>query len=139
VNVVVDTPVWSLALRRKPSQLSAAQRVLIRTWEDLVRRRQAILLGPIRLELLSGVRDAAIFERLRRHLRAFDDEALAVEDYEEAARCYNLCRAAGVAGSTIDFLLCAAAIRRQAEIFTTDKDFARYAEHLPLRLFDPGD
>ncbi len=95
-----------------------------------------MLIGPIRQEILSGVRAESAFERLRDHLRAFDDEPLSFHDYEEAARCHNVCRAAGVAGSGVDFLLCAVALRRQAGIFTTDADFTRYAEHLPLSLYE---
>ena len=94
-----------------------------------------LLIGPVRQEILSGVRDDSTFDRLREHLRAFDDEPLNFDDYEEAARCHNVCRRAGVAGSSVDFLLCAVALRRHAEIFTTDVDFRRYAEHLPLSLY----
>jgi hypothetical protein len=35
----------------------------------------------------------------------------------------------------VDFLICAAALQRSLEIFTTDKDFEHYARHLPLRLY----
>ena len=85
----------------------------------------------------AGVRNAADFDRLCDHLRAFDDEPLTVKDYEEAARCFNICRSAGVAGSNVDFLLCAAAIRRHIPIFTTDVDFDLYAKRLPIRRYEP--
>jgi predicted nucleic acid-binding protein len=70
-------------------------------------------------------------------LRAFPDEPLTTEDYEEAARANNRCRRAGVAGSAIDFLLCAAALRRRWAILTTDRDFKRYSKHLTIRLHAP--
>jgi len=135
VRVLVDTPIWSLGLRRKRRQLSAGDRGLVAAWADLIRERRLLILGPIRQEILSGVRDDSTFERLRQHLRAFDDEPLTSHDYEEAARCHNVCRRAGVAGSGVDFLLCAVALTRGAAIFTTDADFTRYAEHLPLSLY----
>jgi hypothetical protein len=70
--------------------------------------------------------DQQRFEKLRNHLRAFDDPALGAEDYETAAEMHNRCRSRGVAGSAIDFLLCAVAELRQWQIFTTDREFERY-------------
>jgi predicted nucleic acid-binding protein len=132
--VLVDTPIWSLALRRKTRSLSPEQAAIVRAWEEIIRESRAVLIGSIRQEVLSGLRDTAVFDRLREHLRAFDDEPLTCEDYEEAARCFNVCRRAGITGSTVDFLLCAVAVRRRLEIFTTDADFHNYAKHLPFRL-----
>ena len=90
--------------------------------------------GVVRQELLSGVRHKAQLELLLAATRAFDDVPLTIADYEEAALCDNLCRSAGISGSTTDFLLCATAIRRQWAILTIDKDFVRYAQKLPLQL-----
>jgi predicted nucleic acid-binding protein len=49
----------------------------------------------------------------------------------------NTCRAAGVAGSAIDFLICAVTRRRGLAIFTTDRDFSRYAAAVPVKLYVP--
>ena len=87
--------------------------------------------------MLSGIRSRSQYERLRQDLRAFDDPRLTIDDYEEAALASNDCRAAGVTGSSVDFLICAVALRRNWPVFTMDKDFARYARHLPLRLHQP--
>ena len=64
-------------------------------------------MGPIRQEVLSGIRDLKAFERLRDHLASFPDEPLTSTDYERAAACFNACQARGVRGSITDFLLCA--------------------------------
>lgn len=56
-------------------------------------------------------------------------------DFEDAARAFNACRRRGVSGSAIDLLLCAVAMRRELALFTTDPDFKRYAQHLPLTLY----
>jgi predicted nucleic acid-binding protein len=48
---------------------------------------------------------------------------------------HNLYRGQGLAGSAIDFLICAVAQRREWHIFTTDCDFERYGRVLGLRLF----
>jgi hypothetical protein len=95
------------------------------------------MIGPVRQEVLSGIRSRSQYERLRQDLRAFEDPRLGVEDYEEAALASNHCRAAGVRGSAVDWLICAVALRRNWPVFTIDKDFARYARHLPLRLHQP--
>ena len=74
---------------------------------------------------------------LRDHLRAFPDVELDPGDYEEAASFFNRCRARGVQGSNTDFLICAAAARRQLGILTTDADFRHFAKLLPIRLHAP--
>jgi predicted nucleic acid-binding protein len=138
MRVLVDTPIWSMALRRKQDRLSADERRHLWEWGELTRQRRILLVGPVRQEVLSGIRDQEAFDRLRLALRAFPDEALSVEDFEEAARCGNTCRAAGISGSAVDYLICAVALRRTVSIYTTDTDFELYARHLPLRLHAPG-
>ncbi|HUY13878.1 MAG TPA: PIN domain-containing protein [Terriglobia bacterium] len=137
MTVLVDTSVWSLALRRRSRRLSGEEELVRDELAELIREGRAQMIGPVRQEVLAGIRDRSQYERLRRDLRAFDDPRLVVEDYEEAARASNECRAAGVGGSAVDFLICAVALRRNWPVFTTDKDFARYASHLPLRLHQP--
>jgi predicted nucleic acid-binding protein len=133
--VLVDTPVWSLALRRKPENLSPRERRFTASLAELIREGRVQLLGPVRQELLSGIREEAQFQKLRHYLRAFPEHPLEAEDYEEAARMSNRCRAHGIAGSAIDLLICAAAHRRGWVILTTDHDFQSYASVLPLRLY----
>jgi len=133
--VLVDTPVWSLALRRKPADLNPRERQLTEALAELVREGRVQLLGPVRQELLSGIREEAQFRKLRDYLRAFPEHPLEAADYEDAAHMNNRCRARGIAGSAIDFLICAAAVRRGWSILTTDHDFQNYASVLPLRLY----
>jgi len=135
--VLVDTSVWSVALRRQAGQLTAGERAVREELAELIREGRARLIGPVRQEVLSGIRTEAQYQRLRQHLRAFPDPQLAVEDYEEAAQANNRCRAQGVSGSAIDFLICAIAMRRDWHIFTTDRDFVNYARVLPVGLYRP--
>lgn len=134
--VLVDTPVWSMAFRRMSSDLNARQRVLRSALENLITEGRVALLGVIRQELLSGIREERQFQRLRNQLRAFPDVGLAVDDYEEAARFGNICRAAGIAASAVDLLICAVASRHDWPILTVDQDFARYSRFLPIRLLE---
>ena len=133
--MLVDTTIWSLALRR--GRPRAAERVLIDELAELVRELRAVLIGPVRQEVLSGIPDPAKFEFVRLHLSAFDDLPIDEADYEEAARAFNLCRRKGVQGSHIDFLICAVAIRNSAAVFTTDRDFTNYSRQLNLSLHRP--
>jgi predicted nucleic acid-binding protein len=133
VNVLVDTSVWSLALRRR--RLTEAPETS--ELAELVKEGRVSLLGPVRQELLSGVAEEKQYAVLRDHLRAFPDVELEPADYEEAATFFNKCRARGVQGSNTDFLMCAAAARRHLAILTTDVDFRHFAKLLPIRLHEP--
>lgn len=134
MNVLVDTPIWSLALRRKPKDRNLQEWSVVQRLAGLVGQGYAQMIGAVRQELLSGIRDDAQFLRLRKALRLYDDTPLDTEDHEEAARLSNVCRRRGVAGSSIDFLLCAVAKRRDWAIFTTDADFQRYARIVDVKL-----
>ncbi len=135
MNVLVDTPVWSLALRRKATDLSAREVRLTQALAELIRDGRAQLTGMVRQELLSGIRDEQRFRKLRDYLRAFDDPRLEPDDYEGAAQMHNRCRSGGIAGSAIDFLICAVADRRHWQIFTTDRDFEHYGKVLGLKFY----
>lgn len=137
MNILVDTPIWSLALRRRKRQLRQTDRRIVFNLEELIRTGRAEIIGPVRQEIFSGVRSEAQFESLRQHLQHFSDVLLSQEDYEEAARCNNVCRQRGVQGTATGFLLCAVAIRRGWSVFTTDDDFHHYVNCLPLVLHQP--
>ncbi len=131
MKVLADTPVWSAAFRRTAGQASALRTEL----EWLVAHGAVTIVGPIRQELLSGIREKVQYEQVRGALRNFPDLTLETADYETAAEYFNICRGKGVQGSLTDFLICAVAARRQLEIFTTDGDFQHYRKHLPIALY----
>ncbi len=133
MRVLVDTSVWSLALRRR---LDGPDKSVRNALANLVEEGRVAIIGSVRQELLSGIKEAAQFEQLRDHLRAFPDLEIATEDYEGAASFFNRCRAKGVQGSNTDFLICAVAARHDLEIFTMDEDFRHFARVLPIRLFN---
>jgi predicted nucleic acid-binding protein len=137
VNVLVDTPVWSLALRRRSVDLSPQERLRAQALHELVIEGRAQVLGATRQEVLSGIRDESVFRRIRNDLRAFSDVSLEVGHYEEAARMSNQCRGAGVTSTSVDMLICAVALHHGWQIFTTDRDFKHYAAIVPIRLFLP--
>jgi predicted nucleic acid-binding protein len=140
-RVVVDTVIWSLALRRRrPRDLSPGERQTARLVRDLIVAARAVLLGVVRQELLSGVDNPATFESLRSHLAEFGDDPPDVDDYERAAAFANACEAGGVAHSPTDMLVCAFAAGRDLPILTADADFVRYArilsaDNIAVRLY----
>ena len=132
--VLVDTTIWSLALRRRREALRSAESAVVEEWARLVSSGEAALAGPIRQEVLSGIRSAEAFAALQEQLGNFRYLAIVPGDYDRAAGFFNECRAAGIAATAIDMLLCAIAHRHEVAIFTTDGDFAHYADLLPIRL-----
>lgn len=97
-----------------------------------------MIVGPIRQEILSGIREPLLFDRLRERLAGIDCIAIGIDDYDEAARFYNQLRVRGIAGGAVDLTLCAVAHRLRIPIFTTDRDFERHARHLPIVLHEPA-
>lgn len=133
MKVLVDTSVWSLALRRDlpPGGPQVSE------LGELIREARVQMIGPVRQELLSGIKSQTQFQKLRNHLRSFPDLELTPRDYERAAEFFNLCRSKGVQGSNTDFLICAIAARHKTPIFTTDGDFTLYQNYLPITLHHP--
>jgi predicted nucleic acid-binding protein len=134
MQVIVDTSVWSLVLRRSAVPADAVQQAAIAALKDLISDARAMLIGPVRQELLCGIKDPAQLERLRGALAAFPDEALTTQDYEHAAKVFNACKARGVQGSNTDFLICAVALERRLPIFSLDRDFTHFQKCVPLEL-----
>ena len=139
MQVLVDTSVWSLALRRATTATAKAsadanQQAAVNALRDLIADGRASMLGAIRQELLSGIKSAEQFGTLLAALKGFEDLALVQSDYALAADFFNTCRSKGVQGSNSDFLICAAASARKLPILTTDQDFVLYAKHLPIDL-----
>ncbi len=132
MNVLVDTSVWSLALRRRQPEETPPVREL----RELVLEGRAQIIGPVRQEVLSGIRAQAQFRRLRAALRAFPDLDVSSGDFERAAALFNRCRQRGIQGSNTDLLICAVAERLRFPILTTDLDFSHFAEHFPVRLHE---
>ena len=129
MKYLVDTTVWSLSLRRKSNtSLNAGEQKKSALLSEAIVRGQVAMLGPIRQELLSGIREHAQYERLLRRLRDFRDEPLKTEDHEEASRLYNVCRSQGVECGATDILICAVAMQRQWEILSNDKGLERCME-----------
>jgi predicted nucleic acid-binding protein len=133
MNVLVDTSIWSLVLRRGVSR----DHIVTKDLSELIRELRVQIIGPIRQELLSGIKSKNQFKELRLYLSAFPDLILEAADFERAAEFFNICRRNGIQGSNTDFLICSVAHGRDLEIFTSDNDFLDFQQHLPIKLYSP--
>ena len=135
MKILVDTSVWSLMLGRDPASLNQIESGIVRELKDVVNDGRAQIIGPIREELLSGIKAEQQFDALQQKLGVFDDHVLTTRDYENAARAATLCTRAGVAATSVDVLICAVALDRQWPVFTVDEDFSRFQKVLKFQLY----
>ena len=133
MKVIVDTSVWSLAFRRRKVVKTPEVDALV----HLVQQGQVVLLGPVRQEVLSGIKQRDQFERLRERLAAFPDLELTTKDFETAAELCNLCITKGVQAAHTDFLIAAAAVIRGYAVLSADRDFENIARIIPVRSYEP--
>jgi predicted nucleic acid-binding protein len=126
MKLLVDTCVWSLLFRRRhAAALSGDEQILLKSLTDAIQDGRTVIIGPIRQEVLSGIKDLVQFEKLRAALAAFPDESLTTTHYEKAALLFNLCRSRGVECGSTDILICAAAVEMHWDILTCDQGLMR--------------
>lgn len=129
MKLLVDTSVWSLALRRRPeAPLSSLEKQMVAGVTEAINDARVAMIGPIRQELLSGIKETAQFEKLRLALAPFRDEALETIDYETAAQLCNLCRSRGLECGPVDILICAVVWRRKWNLLANDAVMNRCME-----------
>ena len=132
MKVLVDTLIWSYALRSKNNDYQTE----IDALTSLIRDQRALIIGPIRQEILSGYSDLRKFGIIKEKLSYFVNTPILDADYELGAEFSNKCRKKGIQGSHIDFLICAVANRIDSPIFTNDKDFEHYQNIISIKLFN---
>lgn len=129
---LVDTSVWSLALRKKEPSKKDTQ--IIDYFSDIIRDLRLAIIGPIRQEILSGISDMNRYKELRDKISVFEDYQIHTKEYELAASYYNECRKNGIQGSHIDYLICAVAVNNRMKILTLDNDFISFKKIIPIEL-----
>ena len=95
---------------------------------------QIFLLGVILQEVLSGIADKALFDRLADHMAAFPLVELGRGSYIAAAELRNRCRRSGVQAGAIDFLIASTCVEKGLPLFTLDRDFEAIAPLCGLEL-----
>lgn len=133
MKVIVDTDVWSEAFRRKGADKSAHYHELV----QLIEEGRVELLSIVKMEILCGIRDEAVFEKIHKKLEAFKEQPLPPEVFVMAAQFFNLCRSKGIQGSNNDLIICAASVAWNLPILSKDKDFDHYKKYIPIELHQP--
>lgn len=135
MKVLIDTPVWSIVLRKSDKSLKPEEIQIKEHLIELIEDGRVAIIGPIRQEILSGLTNQDMYEILRERLAPFEDIPIQTNDYERAAKFSNTCRKKGVQGSHIDFLICAISFNHNLPIFTLDKDFLNYSKYIEVEVY----
>lgn len=135
MNLVVDTSVWSLVLRRR--QVDDANRYIRAFRAHLESNDGMFLVGNILQELLDGLRHKSEFNRLLRLLEPFPLLPLERAVYVAAAELRQRCRSQGVQVGAVDCLIATACVHHGFPLLTADRDFIRIAEHADLIVLPP--
>ncbi len=134
MTLLVDTSVWSLALRRNAP---ATEPEVVALKSALAGADVVVTTGMILQELLQGFGPPKARAQI---IASFATIALVQPDRADhiaAADLRNTCRAAGVQLGTIDALIAQLCIRHGLTLLTTDKDFTHAARHSKLKLWCP--
>lgn len=132
MTLLVDTSVWSLALRRDSASSEPEVEALRNALEggDFV-----VTTGLVLQELLQGFSGPKAHAQIVERFAALPLVQPDREDHVAAAGIRNLCRRAGVQIGTIDALLAQLCIRHQLTLLSTDRDFSLVAKHTALRVW----
>lgn len=132
MTLLVDTSVWSLALRRDGSVYTPEVMALR---EALEGPETIVTTGVILQELLQGFSGpkaaAAIIERFAALPLIQPDR----QDHIAAAEVRNICRRSGVQVGTIDAQLIQLCGRHELTLLSADQDFVHAARHVPFSLW----
>ena len=130
--LLVDTSVWSLALRR---DVVGPQPEVRHLEQALLGAQAVVTTGLVLQELLQGFSGpearAQIIDRFSSLPLVQPDR----QDHVDAAALRTTCRRAGVQIGTIDALLAQLCIRHQLSLLTTDQNFTHAARHCRLRIW----
>ncbi|MEK8051462.1 PIN domain-containing protein [Ideonella sp. DXS22W] len=134
MTLLVDTSVWSLALRRDGSTAAPEVRQL----QDAIAGADTLVTtGLVLQELLQGFNGPRAAAAIIETFAALPIIAPDRQDHIAAAEVHNVCRRAGVQIGTIDALLIQLCGRHDLTLLSTDQDFVHAARHVPFRLWRP--
>ena len=134
MTLLVDTSVWSLALRRDGSAAEPEVQVLK---DALLGADVVVTTGLILQELLQGFAGPKAAAQIVERFAALPLLQPDRQDHIAAAELRNACRRVGVQVGTVDAVLAQLCIRHDLMLLSTDKDFALAAKRCPLRVWSP--
>jgi len=130
---IIDTSVWSEALRRKKNTLNSSETVVRKIIEN---DDEIVILGIILQEILAGISNEKLFREIKDILDDFVYLDITKNDYIYASELSNKCRSKGIIAGSIDFLIASTAIRNELQLVTSDKDFLNISKHSNLKILD---
>ena len=132
--IVVDTSVWIEFFKGTGSSFDRHLTELIRVDAPIA------LTEVIYCEVLQGIRDDAVYARVREILQAFPVLLLdGLRSADRAVALYRACRRRGLTiRSTVDCLIAAVCLDAGAELFHHDRDFDVLAKVADLKLYRPS-
>jgi predicted nucleic acid-binding protein len=132
MTLLVDTSVWSLALRR---DADASEPEVRHLKDALLGDEVVVTTGLVLQELLQGFSGPKASAQIVERFAALPLLQPDRQDHIDAATLRTACRQAGVQIGTIDALLAQLCIRHELTLLTTDRDFTHAARHCPLRVW----
>ena len=132
MTLLVDTSVWSLALRRDGAVTTPEVAALREAIEgsDVV-----VTTGLVLQELLQGFNGPKDRQAIMDRFGALPLIQPGREDHVAAAEVRNACRRSGVQMGTIDALLIQLCGRHDLTLLSADKDFSNAAAFVPFKLW----
>ena len=131
MTLLVDTSVWSLALRRSPPSREPEVSLL---QASLQRGDLVATTGLILQELLQGFQGPSSRRKIIERFSLLPVLRPDIEDHIDAAKLRNRCRRKGVQVGTIDALIAQLCIRHGLSLLTTDRDFETMSQYCDLVL-----
>lgn len=132
MTLLVDTSVWSLALRR---DVEASEPEVQHLKDALFGSEVVVTAGLVLQELLQGFSGPKAHAQIVERFAALPLLQPDRDDHIAAAALRNACRQAGVQIGTVDAVLAQLCIHHELTLLTTDKDFAHAAKHCALRVW----
>jgi len=130
---IIDTSIWSEALRRKKNTANSSETVVRKIIEN---DDEIVILGIILQEILTGISNEKLFSEIKDILDDFVYLEIIKNDYIYASELSNKCRLKGIIAGSIDFLIASTAIRNELQLVTFDKDFINISKHTDLKILD---
>jgi predicted nucleic acid-binding protein len=130
MTLLVDTSVWSLALRRN-EESDAPEVAALKA--ALAGAESVVVTGLVLQELLQGFAGSKAQESIVERFAALPLIQPDREDHIAAAQIRNLCRRNGVQIGTIDAVLIQLCGRYDLTLLSTDQDFQHASRHVPFQ------
>ena len=131
MKFLIDTSIWSEALRRKDKSVNSSETVLRKIIDN---NDEIVVIGIILQEILSGISNPKLFAEIRSILNDFSYLEIVKDDYIYAAELRNKCKQKGITAGSFDFLIASVAIRNKLILVTYDSDFVNISKHTDLKI-----